>query len=148
MKIIFALLLLSTFLTPALPALAQELQGEKRVIFLKQTPVSCDLISDSLVQRFTPSLPEIDSADLAVNNHLQDITMANGINLRGGDYFRQYAGIWWQGQKLIFINASCRKPDYFMENTYHPKGGGECYFRALVDINTKKISRFSFNAPK
>ena len=139
---------LIAFLIITITVSGQILQDEKRVIFLKETSILFDLTKDNPQQRFTPTATEIDSADSVLDNYFLTINSVNSKNHHVDKYFRQYVGLWLKGQKIIFISASCHKPDYFSENTFYPKGGGQCYFRTLIDINTKQVYQFYFNAPK
>jgi hypothetical protein len=139
---------LIAFLIIAITASGQILQDVKRVIFLKGTSILFDLTKDNPQQRFTPTASEIDSADLVLDNYFLTIDSVNSKNHQVDNYFRQYVGLWLKGQKIIFINCSCHKPDHFSENSFYPKGGGQCYFRTLININTKQVCQFYFNAPK
>ncbi len=130
------------------PVSGQVSQGPKRMIFLKETPVFFDRASDSSLQRFTPALAEIDSADVYLAHYFP--TMGNPENQERtpDNYYRQYVGVVIDWKKCIFINASCELTDYFSKNTWSPRGGGSCYFRALIDLNNKKVLSLFFNAPK
>ncbi|MBN8878042.1 MAG: hypothetical protein J0I32_10885 [Sphingobacteriales bacterium] len=135
-------------LLTTIQGLAQDSQDSKRMIFPQETPVSFDLLPDSNWQRFTPSLAEIDSADRYLMTWLSRETPADrnppALNL----YYRQYVGILRNGKRYVYINAACRKPDYFTKNTLYPRGGGNCYFRALIDLKTNEVITLLFNAPR
>ncbi len=120
----------------------------KRVVFLKEIPVLFDLKKDTSIKRFTPTTQDIDSIDILLTQYFLQINSMDSKHLFITDYYRQYVGLCISGKKRIFINASCNQPDYFLKNTYYPKGGGHCYFRTLVDLDDKKVSEFYFNAPK
>src|SRR5687767_13443340 len=120
------LILLIAILLVATATRAQVMQDSKRIIFPETRPLFFDMLPDTALPRFTPKPDEIDSADQVLSR--------NSPNLKTGTYYRQYAGFISHGKQLIFINASCRKSDYFSENTFYPRGGGQCYFRALVDL--------------
>jgi hypothetical protein len=133
-------------LTAAITTSAQVLQDEKRVIFLKETHVLLDFTTDSSIQRYTPTAEDIDSVDLLLENYLVTAKLKNNKTPQLDDYYRQYVGLYMKGQKLVYVNAFCRKPEYFLQDTYYPKGGGTCYFRALT--SRRESIMFSFNAPK
>jgi hypothetical protein len=63
-------------------------------------------------------------------------------------YYRQYFGFLANGKKYIYVTAFCFKPDCFLTTSCSYKGGGNCFFQVLVDINNKKAGVFHFNAPK
>lgn len=136
------------FLVIFLPVSAQLHSDGKRFIFDKETSVLFDPFSDSSLPRFTPSLAEIDSADKYLVTQLTRDTPADrnppALNL----YYRQYVGFFRDGRKYIFINAACNKSEYFTENTWYPRGGGNCYFRAWIDLEQQKVEKLLFNAPK
>lgn len=142
------LIFFASFLIATINVSGQLLQDTRRVIFLKETPVLFNLTKDTALQRFTPTSDDIDSVDSFLNQYFLTISNQGDKHPNVDNYYRQYVGFWIKGKKCIYINASCRQPDYFLKNTYYPKGGGECYFRTLVDLNDKKISDFYFNAPK
>lgn len=136
-------------LIAVLPVSAQTLQDKYRVIFLKETPVLFEqLLPDSNLQRFTPSPAEIDSADRYLMTPLTHDTPADRSPSALNLYYRQYAGFLRDGTKYIFVNAACRKPDYFTKNTFYPKGGGNCYFRALVNLELGSVEQLLINAPR
>lgn len=120
----------------------------KRVIFLKETPILFDLKNDTSVSRFTPTLEDINIIDTLLSQQFARVDFKDNRYTLIIDYYKQYVGLWIKGRKYIFINTSCRLQDYFLRNTYYPKGGGQCYFRTLVDLNEKKITEFHFNAPR
>lgn len=130
------------------PASGQVLQDPKRMIFLKETPVFFDMVSDSSLHRFTPALAEIDSADIYLAHYFPVMSTPEDQEKKPDNYYRQYAGFFINGKRCIFINASCTLTDYFSKNTWYPRGGGSCYFRALIDLNNKKVLSLIFNAPK
>lgn len=144
-----ARVILSVYLlTATLQVSGQVLQDAKRVIFPEDIPILFDLIEDSTLKRFTPGLPDIDSADAILKQHFLTFNAEGEKSIDPVNYYRQYAGFWIDGKKFIFLNASCRQTDYFMKNTYYPRGGGQCYFRTLINLYDKKINSFYFNAPK
>jgi len=142
---LFIFIVVSTF---TINVLGQQSQGDNRVIFFKETSILLDLPKESSYTRFTPSITDINSADLFLKEYFFSTLNLDTSVVQLDNYFRQYIGLLLTGERIIFINASCRKPDYFLQNTYYPKGGGKCYFRTLVDIDNKKILNFNFNAPK
>ena len=145
---VIRILLFYTLIIFSLKVSGQLQEGEKRVIFLKETPVYFHLTKDSIYSRFTPTVTNIDSADLFLRAYLLKNKYYDNTSVNLDAYFRQYVGILLNGQQTIFVNASCRKPEYFLENTYYPKGGGSCYFQTLIDISNRKVFKFFFNAPK
>jgi hypothetical protein len=139
--------LITIFLTLAVNVSGQITQGEKRVIFPQEKKVLIDITQDTLYKRFTPTLADIDSADVFLKQYLLTINK-DKKHYQFDDYYRQYVGLFLKGRKCIFVNASCQKTEYFFENTYYPKGGGQCFFQTLVDSYNKKVLDFFFNAPK
>jgi hypothetical protein len=99
-------------------------------------------------KRFAPSSNEVRIADSLLLKYLGNSNELKAIGDTFHSYFRQYVGVEKPGLKGIYINAFCRKPDYFTEDTVYPKGGGICYFRTLINISSLKVEDFSYNAPK
>ncbi len=122
----------------------QQQVDSKRVIFFKETQVLLDLKNDATINRFTPSLADIDNADSLLNQYFK----TNNATIFIDSIYRQYVGLRINYKKCIYINASCRQPDHFLQNTYYPKGGGRCYFRTIVDVDAKWVVEIGFNAPK
>lgn len=127
---------------------AQVQPDTKRVIFLKETQILCDLIEDTAAQRFTPTVGDMDSVDSLLGQYFKQKGTGNIPQITIHNYYRQFAGFWINGKRCVFVNASCRYPDYFLQNTYYPRGGGQCYFRAMVDLDNRKMIGFYFNAPR
>lgn len=132
----------------ALNVSGQVQPGTKRMIFPKETRILCDLITDTAAQRFTPTVEDIDRIDSLLGQYFIQKVTGNSPQITVQDYYRQFAGFWVNGKRCVFVNASCRYPDYFLQNTYYPKGGGQCYFRAIVDLDNRKMVVFYFNAPQ
>ncbi len=126
----------------------QTTYGEKRVAFPQERQVIINIGDINPYQRFTPTIKDIDSADSFLQNYFLTIYTKENSHPSLEKYFRQYVGIIQNGQKFVYINASYNKGDYFLENTFYPKGGGQGYFRTFIDIHNKKVIRFDFNAPK
>lgn len=126
----------------------QQLLDDKRVLFYGDTRVMLDLSKEDSPRRFTPIINEVDSADAVLAIYLRSVIKKSGGNVDLDTYYRQYVGLWLNGRRYIYVNATCRKPDYFLKDTDYPKGGGPCYFRTLVDPISKRVDRFNFNAPK
>lgn len=105
-----------------LQGFALRAQDSKRILFPKETPVLFNPLSDSSLQRFTPSLTDIGSADQYLLTRLFLNTAEDrnppALNL----YYRQYVGFLRGGKKYIFINAACRKPDYFTKKDLVSQG--------------------------
>ena len=120
---------------------------KKRVIFPKDVKIYF-ATPDTPYYRFTPTYENIDSADLFLNKFLINSTAKDEAQFSVDNYYRQYAGMWINGRNCVYINAFCKKPKYFLQNTYYPKGGGKCYFSAFYDLNKKEVFNFRFNASK
>ena len=127
---------------------AQILYGEKRVVFEKEKNVFVGFKSDSNTLRFTATENNLDSADLILQNHFQTILTKNKKYPILEDYYRQYVGVIIKGERCIFINASFRKMESFLEHTYRPKGGGEGYFGTIINFDKSSVVRFGFNATR
>jgi hypothetical protein len=119
----------------------QKILSDKQVVFEKKSQISL-YNPYEILERFTPSETEIKIADDILTKSLND----NKLTL--DTYFRQYVGLIQNNEKIIYINASCQKTEYFETNTLYPKGGGNCYFQCFVNINKKETEKLSFNAPK
>jgi len=143
MKLCTALILI--FLTFAVNAAGQITYGEKRVVFTEEKRINLTTQRDTSYERFTPTLADIDSADAFFQKHL--ISRNKNTALKIQDYYRQYVGLKTKDKKCVFINAACKKPDDFLENTFLVFGGGDCYLQGDVDINNKKVFNFYSNAP-
>jgi hypothetical protein len=113
--------------------------ADQKVVLIKIAPGST---------RFRPSIREVLKADSLLLIYLRNSKDFEGKNDTYHSYFRQYVGLISPGLKGIYVNAFCRKPDYFEKETFYPRGGGKCYFRALINLQTSRIEDFSFNAPK
>jgi len=122
--------------------------GEKRVAFDQEKKVLIYLGNNIPYLRFTPTVADIDSADSFLQKYFLTIFTKQNNHPKLENYYRQYVGVIQNGLKCIYINASYKKENYFLENTFYPKGGGEGYFQTVVNINDKKIINFHFNAPK
>lgn len=120
----------------------------KRVIFLKETPILFDLKKDTSISRFTPTMEDINTSDTLLRQYFIQLHFKDSRYTLVDDFYKQYAGLRIKGRNCIFINASCRPKDYFLQNTYHPKGGGQCYFQTIIDLDNKKNIEFYFNAPR
>ena len=126
----------------------QTTYGEKRVAFPQEKQVIINIGDINSYQRFTPTVTDIDSTDSFLQNYFLTIYTKQNNHPNLENYYRQYVGVIANGKKCVYINASYKKDDYFLENTFYPKGGGQGYFRALIDIYTKTVITFHFNAPR
>jgi hypothetical protein len=64
-------------------------------------------------------------------------------------YFRQYVPVIYGGKKLIYINAFCEdelSPFDWHTHLYVVTDGATCYWQALYDPVTKKISSLTINS--
>lgn len=129
-------------------AVAQTQLDTKRVIFPQEIHILFDLKKDTSINRFTPTMADIDAVDTLLHQYMLQANPQRKRPVIYADYYRQYAGFLINGKKCIFVNASCEPKDYFLKNTYYPKGGGHCYFRAIVDLDFQQISEIHFNAPR
>lgn len=136
------------FLQATLPAVGQTGAAPQKKIFPKEVKIFCDLLTDSSATRFTPLNAEADSADSCLFRYFETLSTPEKTAPDPEQYHRQYAGFFINGKKSVFVNGSCKLPDHFTENIYLPRGGGVCYFQALIDLADKKIIRFMFNAPR
>jgi len=124
---------------------AQDTVTQKIVIFPKEKGVHA--ANDSPTSRFTPITDEIKMVDEIVKAHIKE-KYPQASNVLVDNYYRQYYGSILMGQRIIFINGCCTKPEKFTEEMYFAKGGGNCYFNAKINLQTKKIMSFRFNAGK
>ena len=129
------------FLLTSKTSFGQKILSEKQVIFEKDNQILLDN-QCKIFERFTPTETEIEIAD---NNLVKKL---NDNKLTLDTYFRQYVGLIKNNERIIYINASCQKTEYFKTNTSYPKGGGNCYFQGFVNINKNETEKLSFNAPK
>lgn len=137
-----ALLLTAIICNIANTVSGQFLIDSNRVIFPKERSILFDMVASTTPERFTPTLDDIDNAEIILNQKFHAVTLSTE------KYFSQYVGFLFDDIRYIFINASCKRPDDFLTNTFYPKGGGVCYFRALIDIDSKKVFKIYVNAPK
>lgn len=145
MKYLFCVIFL--FLNFAALVKGQILYGGKRVVFRKESSVYITVPNEVISERFTTTLKDIDSADEIVKKHLLAINK-KGEGFKLDNYYKQYVGLIVNGKKWVYMNASTKKEDYFLVNTLYPKGGGKDYFTSFIDIDSRKIISFYFNAPK
>lgn len=124
----------------------QQVIDEKRMIILKETPALFDF--PGKLKRFITTIANADSADIILNKYFFATAVENTDSIHLKDYFRQYMRILLNGKEFIYINAFCKKPGYFLEAAYYNKGGGKCYFRALVDLANQRVDKLYFNAPR
>ena len=65
------------------------------------------------------------------------------------DYSFQYQGIVWEGKKVVFVNAYCRRAsDPGFDATKRMlivADGGPCYFHVLYEPSTHTFYKFGFN---
>jgi hypothetical protein len=99
-------------------------------------------------KRFTPLQSEVKKADSLIIKYLESSKELNEISDKYPIYFRQYVGVEKRGLRGVYINAFCRKPDFFTSDIIYPMGGGKCFFRTLINLGTSKVEDFSYNAPK
>ncbi|HMI78721.1 MAG TPA: hypothetical protein VK484_08000 [Ferruginibacter sp.] len=107
---------------------------------------------DDVHGRFTPDINDINKADsistLYISSGAYKNQYVKGVIKNYQEYFKQYFGLIVDGQKVIFINATCRMQACFLSFLCYPKGGGACYFKAKARLADEKIIGFSVNAPK
>ena len=115
--------------------------SEKQFIFSKESNVKIDYDSLNKYPRFTPTSEQVKIADSIFKSDLSE-------KIGYDNYYRNYAGIIYRGDKMIFVNLNCKKNENFEINLFQPKGGGKCYFRGLVNIDKKVTEKFTINAPK
>ena len=115
--------------------------SEKQFVFTKDSEVYIDYESLNSNCRFTPTVEEIKLADLIFKSELSS-------KVDYESYYRNYAGIKLNGDKIIYVNLNCKKNENFEKNLFQPKGGGRCYFRGLINIDKKITEKFTINAPK
>ncbi len=144
MRALYVIIILATTIKVS----GQLLLDPKRVIFLKETSILYNVGIDSAMVRFTPNAADVDSADAVVMKQLLTNNKQGEESVELTNFFRQYVGFRINNNKYILINGSGRKPDYFFDNIFYPKGGGKHYFRALANLQNKKIIYLYFNAPK
>ncbi len=143
----YSLVILLLLITISLNVSGQTSQGDRRFIFPAERKVML-LDNDSIAPRFTPTIAEIDSIDIYLKKYLYGRFLGRQKGLEFDSSYRQYVGFSKDGQKFIYVNASCIKPGYFDVNTYFPKGGGKCYYRTNVSLQDKLIRNFYFNTVK
>src|SRR5207248_544789 len=105
------------------------------------------ITQDTSYKRFTPTITDIDSADIFLKQYFLTIITKGNKHPQFENYYRQYVGLWLDGKRCIFINASCRKENYFLQNTYYPKGGGhsnECHCFANAGTLCDMFQQYPF----
>ena len=122
--------------------------GQKRIIFGKDVRVNLRGIKDTTYPRFTPYFDDIDSTDTFLNKNFNPDFNFSGKILLFENYYRQYFGVLINGKRCIYIKGFCNESECFMQSYCDYMGGGTCYFRILIEIDTKKILLSYFNAPK
>lgn len=127
---------------------SQVLYGDKRVIFPKEKNILFGLSDGTPYRLFTPDSADVEKADSILQGYFLSMQATKKNKPELEKYYRQYAGVIQNGQHIIYVNASAKKEIYFFQNMYYPKGGGENYFRALIDIKNGRVLTFNFNAPK
>ena len=142
------LLLTAIICNLAITVSGQLLIDSNRVIFPKEKSVVFDMVTSTTPERFTPTLDDIDNAEIILNENFHAVTPSTDNYIDVEKYFRQYVGLIFSDIRYIFIIASCKRSDNFLTNTFYPKGGGVCYFRGLIDIDSKKVFKIYVNAPK
>lgn len=64
-------------------------------------------------------------------------------------YYRQYVAVIYDGKKLIYVNAFCDDelpPFDWRNHLYVVTDGATCYWQAIYDPATKKISSLTINS--
>ncbi|MBL7893118.1 MAG: hypothetical protein JNL63_10840 [Bacteroidia bacterium] len=122
---------------------AQDTAGVKTVIFPREKPTHAT--NDAPSSRFTPIPDEITLVDSIVKAHIKE-KFPQATTVQVDKYYRQYYGSIMMSQRIVYVNACCTKPEKFFEEMYFVKGGGNCYFTARVNLQSKKIMSFKFNA--
>lgn len=120
-------------------------QDTSIVIFPKEKPVHAP--NDSPTSRFTPTETETTEVDEIIKAYIKE-KYPTETSVKYNNYYRQYYGSILMGLKTVFVNGCCTKPEKFLDELFFPKGGGNCYFRAKVNLKSKKIMSFKFNAAK
>ena len=143
-----ALLLTALICNLSITVSGQLLIDSNKVIFPKESSVFFDMIPNTTPERFTPTRDDINNAEIILNQNFHAVTPSTENYIDVEKYFRQYVGLIFSDIRYIFIIASCKRSDNFLINTFYPKGGGVCYFRALIDIDSKKVFKYYVNAPK
>ena len=92
--------------------------------------------------QFLPNVKNIEIVNSLLKNELQK------EKLNYSNYYFQYVGVKKLDKNFIYVNASCRKTEYFDSQILTVKGGGKCYFNALINVEENSTEFLKFNAPK
>lgn len=125
--------------------LAQGTASDKVVIFPLEKGVNSP--NDSPTARFTPTQEDVDAMDAGLQAYIK-AKYPKEITVVVDNYYRQYYGFISSGQRLIHVSATCKKPEKFAEELLLTKGGGTCNFSGNMNVQSKKITVFKFNAGK
>jgi hypothetical protein len=125
--------------------------SEKQYVFDKNANVHSAEVTEN-VQRFKPSMNEINLADSLIEIHIKknrtDYSWTKEIS-DYQSYYRQYVGyINEKNEKIIFVNGFCQAEQNWTKEIVSYRGGGSCYFDIKVNISAKSTFDFNVNAPK
>ena len=69
--------------------------------------------------------------------------------LRARDYRHQYVPVVdGRGARLVWVNGFCRADSAWTRRVVSYKGGGVCFYRAQLELATRRYTGFGTNAPK
>ena len=63
-------------------------------------------------------------------------------------YYKQYVGFTNGELKLVYVNGSMKYPEEFLKSLVNVMGGGAEYYHSIVDISSRKVNKFGFNASR
>lgn len=100
---------------------------------------------------WTPNAGEVETAEIALRKYLEASgdPAVSAIGLKLDTYRRQYVGDSHGGDRSILVNAFC--VDYLRFNAKWETrfvvvlDGGDCFFRARLDLRTSTINMFEVN---
>ncbi|MFH0864763.1 MAG: hypothetical protein V1904_01110 [Bacteroidota bacterium] len=114
---------------------------------LKKTVILDMDFSDHEYTNWKITENDIDSADKILYDYLKIASPA--LFSDQNKYFRQCWGLKnMNKQEIVCYNCFCREMPDWKKNLIVSSGGGDCFWSAKVNLDTKECYDFSVNGPK
>ena len=137
-------LLLVSFFYCSKPIADKYIDVDRGIIMLPQDSI--------MIPEFFHPLPTwtVSPEDISIVEQLLEKHTEKKDNLSKPleQYTRQYVGIVHEGRKKVYLNAFCddlNQLDAWKTNLLWVLDGGDCYFQVVIDLEKKKVLRFSVN---